>query len=132
VTVVSLPDLVVPLDVPQLMAYGASTWDWHRIHYDTDAARAAGMAGALVDGQMFGALIARQIRKWAGPRARFVELKFRNSGFVTAPNIVTIVSKILSSRMEGTLERFEIASHIHDQNNRIVVESGFTVIEVPR
>jgi acyl dehydratase len=132
VTTFFLPDLVVPLHVPQLMAYGASTWDWHRIHYDTDAARAAGMAGPLVDGQMFGALIARQIRKWAGSRARFVKLKFRNSSFVTAPNTVTVVSKILSSRKEGALERFEIASYVRDQNDRVVVDSGLTVIEVPR
>jgi acyl dehydratase len=127
-----IPDLVVPLEVPGLMAYGAATWDWQHIHYDTAAARAGGMPGPLVDGQMFGALMARQIRAWAGPQARFLELKFRNSGFVTAPNRVTIVSEVLSSQVTKTCEQFQIGSRIHDKDGRVVVDKGFTVIEVPR
>jgi acyl dehydratase len=129
---VKLPDLVVPLRVPQLMAYGAATWDWHQIHYDSAAARASGMPGPVVDGQMFGALIARQIRKWAGPRAHFVELRFRNCGFVTAPNEVVVKSELSSSRICGSVERFEVATKIFDNADRVVVDEGLTVIEVPR
>lgn len=127
-----IPDLVVPLEVPQLMAYGAATWDWHKMHYDSAAAQAMGMPGPVVDGQMFGALMARQIRAWAGPRARFVELTFRNCGFVTAPNRITIVSEVVSSQPTERGDEVRIASRVLDQDGRVVADRGLTVIEVAR
>ncbi len=128
----ALPDLVVRLGLHRLMVDGASTWDWQRMHYDHEWARAQGLRGPIVDGQMFGALIARQIREWAGPRARFVELKFQNRGFVAAPSTVTVVSRVSSSKLAGAIERVEIASHVLDEDGRHVVDNGRTVVDVPR
>jgi acyl dehydratase len=73
-----LPDLVRSLGPADLMAYGAATWDWHRLHHDADWARAAGFERPVVDGQMLGALLARQVLEWAPPGARLVRLRFRN------------------------------------------------------
>lgn len=127
-----IADLVVHLDLPRLMMYGAATWDWHRMHYDHEWARARNLRGPVVDGQMFGALIARQVREWAGPRARFVELEFQNRGFVSAGDTVTVVSSVVSSRQEGSVDRIEIATHILGEGGRRVVDKGRTVVDVPR
>ena len=128
----ALPDLVVRLDLLRLMVYGAATWDWQRIHYDHEAARAQGLRGPIADGQIFGALIARQIREWAGPRARFVELEFQNRRFVVAPSTVTVVSRVCSSQVVGAIERVEITSHVMDEDGRRVADNGRTVVDVPR
>lgn len=131
-TDLSLPNLVVHLDLPRSMAYGAATWDWHRMHYDADDARARGFAGPVVDGQMFGALIARQVREWAGPRARFLELEFRNRGFVVVPSTVTLRSAVAARTEAPRGERIEIATQIFDETGRCVVDGGRTVVEMPR
>lgn len=128
----ALPDLVVRLELPTLMAYGAATWDWHRMHYDAESARARGFQGPVVDGQMFGALIARQIRAWAGNRARFVALEFRNRGLVIAPSTVTVVSRVASRESIGGAERIEIHSEVLDEAGRRVVDQGRAILELPQ
>ena len=127
-----LPDLVVRLDLPRSMAYGAATWDWHRMHYDTEDARARGFEGPVIDGQMFGALIARQVREWGGPRIRFLELEFRNRGFVVVPSTVTLRASIAARSETPQGERVEIATQVFDEAGRCVVDGGRTVVEVPR
>jgi hypothetical protein len=81
---------------------------------------------------MFGALIARQIRAWAGNRARFTRLDFRNRGFVTAPCTVTVVSQVCGREFVSGGEQLEISSEVMDESGRKVVDHGRTVIELPR
>ena len=74
----SLTPLYKDIDLPQMMAYGAATWDFIRIHYDADYARSLGFPGPFVDGQMLGAFLAQQVQNWAGPRSFLRKLAFRN------------------------------------------------------
>ena len=53
-----IPPLERALTQVRLVAYGAATWDWHRLHYEAQYAAARNIAGPIVDGQMFGALLA--------------------------------------------------------------------------
>lgn len=131
-TPVRLPDLVLPLELSNLMSYGASTWDWHRVHYDDQYARSIGLEGPIVDGQMFGALIARQLREWGGPAARFTELGYRNRRFVGAPCVVTVVSHHVENRELDHARLIVVESVITDQSDRVIVDSGRTVLEVPK
>lgn len=73
----ALPVLEKTFTAVDLFAYGAATWDWHRMHYDADAARSKGFAGPVIDGQMYGALFARVALKWAGPRAFITRMSLR-------------------------------------------------------
>jgi acyl dehydratase len=125
-----IPNLVFKLDISKLMAYGGATWDWHRLHYDTELARSRGFAGPVVDGQMFGALIARQIRKWAGPRARFIEMEFKNQQVVTAPSLVTVSSQVIGSAVVGGATQIDVASTIHDDVSCVIIKDARTRIEV--
>jgi len=66
-----------------LMAYGAATWDWHRLHYDSAYAALKGLQGLPIDGQLFGAVFAREVMDWAGPKA-FIQkmgLKMKSMAF---------------------------------------------------
>jgi acyl dehydratase len=79
----SLPVLEKKFTAVDLMAYGAATWDWHRLHYDVEYARSRKLPGVLVDGQAFGALLARAALDWAGPRAfiRRLSLRMKSMAF---------------------------------------------------
>ena len=60
-----------------LFGYGAATWDWHRMHYDAELARARGLPAPIIDGQMYGAVFARAALEWAGPRGFITRLSFK-------------------------------------------------------
>jgi acyl dehydratase len=73
----ALPPLERLFTVVDLVAYGAATWDWNRMHYDVEHARSMKLPGPVVDGQAFGAVLARAALDWAGPRAFIKRLSFR-------------------------------------------------------
>ena len=73
----TLPVLEKRFTEVDLVAYGAATWDWHRLHYDLEYARSKKLPGVLVDGQAFGALLARAALEWAGPRAFITGMSLR-------------------------------------------------------
>lgn len=65
-----------------IMAYGAATWDWHRLHYDQDYARGLGLPNVVLDGQAFGAFFARGAIDWLGPSAFIRRLNFKMRAMV--------------------------------------------------
>lgn len=73
----TLPPLEHHFTTVDLVAYGAATWDWHRLHYDLEYARARNLPGPIIDGQAFGALFARAALRWAGPRAFLWKMTLR-------------------------------------------------------
>lgn len=79
----ALPSLERRIGIEDMVAYGAATWDWHRLHYDPEHARRSGMDAPVVDGQMLGALLAEQILRAFGKGARLRRLHYRNRAPVT-------------------------------------------------
>jgi acyl dehydratase len=79
----TLPPIEKTFTTVDLFAYGAATWDWHRIHYDAELARSKGFAAPVIDGQMYGAVFARAAMRWAGPRAfvRKMSLRMKSMAF---------------------------------------------------
>jgi acyl dehydratase len=73
----TLPVLEKTFTAVDLFAYGAATWDWHRMHYDAELVRAKGFAAPVIDGQMYGALFARVAMQWAGPKAFVTRMSLR-------------------------------------------------------
>jgi acyl dehydratase len=80
----TLPDKAQTYGEADLVAYGAATWDWHRLHYDQTYAKFMQLPSPPIDGQMFGAVFAREAMNWAGPKA-FIQnmgLKMKSMAFV--------------------------------------------------
>ena len=73
----ALPVLERVFTTVDLVAYGAATWDWHRLHYDLEYARSRKLPGVIIDGQAHGALFARAALDWAGPRAFLWKMSLR-------------------------------------------------------
>ena len=77
-----LPPLEKHITMAHMMAYGAATWDFIRIHYDADYVRGLGFDGPFLDGQMMGGFLAQQVQDWAGPEAFLRKLSFSNRAMV--------------------------------------------------
>lgn len=77
-----------------LVMYGAATWDWNRMHYDADFAVSIGLPAPVIDGQVYGALFARQAVAALGPRAFIRRLGFRMRSMAFADETLRIEGKI--------------------------------------
>ncbi|HJV11958.1 MAG TPA: MaoC/PaaZ C-terminal domain-containing protein [Burkholderiales bacterium] len=92
----TLPPLEKTFTPVDLFAYGAATWDWHRMHYDVEFARSKGLAAPVIDGQMYGALFARVAMGWAGPRAFITRLSLRMKSMAYAGDTLRAVGTVTS------------------------------------
>ena len=72
-----LPPLERTITLTGMVMYAGATWDFHRYHYDDAFARGSGFQAPFVDGQMIGALMAKQLMDWGGPNAFLRRLSYR-------------------------------------------------------
>ena len=91
-----LPGFGRKLDQARLVMYAGATWDWHRLHYDTEYVREHKLAAPLVDGQMLGALFAEQVYRHFDPSARIIAMKLRFRSMVYAGERVEISGEVVS------------------------------------
>lgn len=117
-----LPHLEKTFTAVDLFAYGAATWDWHRLHYDKEYCAEAGLPGPLVDSQMFGALIAEQILDAFGPKAWITNLSFRFRTMVFAGDTLRVDAEVVAA--DGTLVQ---TKHTIRNGEAIAAEGSATV-----
>lgn len=100
-----LPALRTTLTLTDLVAYAGATWDWHRLHYDPDYLAAHRLPAPVVDGQFFGALLARQAHGAFGSRAFIRSLHLRFVGPVFAGETVVCAARVAAraGRSDGTV-----------------------------
>ncbi|MCC5577307.1 hypothetical protein IMZ11_16915 [Microtetraspora sp. AC03309] len=105
-----------------MVAYAGATWDWHRMHYDFEYLQKRGLPAPVVDGQVFGALLAEQLQDWLGPRAVVRRLHFRFKNLVFAGETVRCTGRVIA--VEGDTLRVEqrIVIIDGDEPERVAVE----------
>ena len=108
-----LPTLEWKLELHDLVTYAGATWDWYRVHYDPAEIARLDLPGALVDGQMLGALLARQATGWAGPRATVRRMNFRFRSMVFAGDTVRCESRVAA--IDGRRVTLEQRVMVRDQ-----------------
>jgi len=121
----SLPVLEKKFTAVDLVAYGAATWDWHRLHYDVDYARSRQLPGVIVDGQAFGALLARAALDWAGPRAFITKMSLRMKSMAFAGDTLRAEGSVSEVRQNAVV----LAQRLMNQD-RVVAEAT-TEIRLP-
>ena len=97
----TLPVLEKTFTTVDLFAYGAATWDWHRMHYDAELARSKGFAAPVIDGQMYGAVFARAALQWAGSRGFITRLSFKMKSMAFAGD--TLLASGTVSEIRGSV-----------------------------
>ena len=88
-----------------LVAYGAATWDWHRVHYDLEYARSRKLPGVLIDGQVYGAIFAKLATRWAGPGAFLASLNLKMKSMAFAGDTL---------RADGEVRAVEVIDGGHE------------------
>jgi acyl dehydratase len=99
--------LVKEIGLARMMAYGAATWDFIRLHYDADYARELGFEAPFVDGQMMGGFLTQHVQDWAGPGAFLRKLAFRNRVMAYPGDTLTchgLVTDVSSTDEGGMVE----------------------------
>ena len=130
-----LPPLHKRIDLPRMMAYGAATWDFIRVHYDADHVRELGFPCPFVDGQMLGAFLAQHVQDWAGPSAFLRKLGFRNRVMVYPGDSLTCRGVVTALYREGDNNEVpglaECELWIENQRGERVVDRANAVIQLP-
>lgn len=136
---VAVGDELTPLrkeiDLPHMMAYGAATWDFIRVHYDADHVRELGFPGPFLDGQMLGAFLAQLVQDWAGPRAFLRKLSFRNRVMVYPGDSLvccgTVTALIPEDDGGAGAGLAECELWIENQNGERVVDRASATVRLP-
>ncbi len=95
-----MPNAEKTLSTHDLMMYGAATWDWHRLHYDDGFAKSMGLPAPVLDGQIYGALFAKQAVGWLGPKAFIRRLNFRMRAMAFAGDTLRLEGQVSEVRVE--------------------------------
>jgi acyl dehydratase len=91
-----VPPLTRTIELADMVAYAGATWDWHRLHYDPAYLAEKQVPKPVVDGQVFGALLAEAVLDWLGPEAFLAELSFRFRALVFAGETVQCDGSVTS------------------------------------
>src|SRR3990172_278862 len=96
-----LPPLDIEITMTSLVMYAGATWDFHRYHYDPAFVAEHGMHAPFMDGQMVGALLARQLMQWGGPDAFVRRLGYRLRAMVYAGERILLSGKVAATTIES-------------------------------
>ncbi|TAM93423.1 MAG: hypothetical protein EPN43_00720 [Jatrophihabitans sp.] len=95
-----------------MVAYAGATWDWHRMHYDAAYLAGRNLPAPVVDGQVFGALLAEQLQDWLGPRAFVRRLHMRYKNLVFAGERVRCTAEITAVTTESGARVLTVAAQV--------------------
>ena len=95
-----IPQLSFEVSLISLVMYAGATWDFHRFHYDQAYVESTGVSAPFMDGQMAGALMARQLMAWAGPDAFVRRLSFRLRNMVLVGERITLTAQVTGTAVE--------------------------------
>ena len=117
-----LPPLKRTITPVQMMMYGAATWDFSRLHYDTPFVQKRGFDRIFVDRQMLGALVAKMIVDWIGEPTALKKLSVRYAKFVYPGDTITCYGRITEICPEKSSVCCEL--WIENQDGERVLDPG--------
>ena len=126
-----LPTLEKEIRLTDMMAYGAATWDFARIHYDAIYARKQGLALTRRRRSDVGRFLAQLVQDWAGPQGFLRSLDFQNRGMVFPGDVVTCGGHVTDIRREGSNNLVECSLWIDNQNGKRVVGPASATVSLP-
>ncbi len=126
-------DALSPLErhfsASDLVLYGAATWDWHRLHYDQAFASEMGLDAPIIDGQIYGALFAKQAMDEFGPKAFVRRLEFRMRNMAFAGDTLVARGEVTERRAEETREVLSLNQRL--LRGETVIAQATTEVSLP-
>lgn len=128
-----VPALQRRITLVNMVAYAGATWDWHRLHYDTEFVAAKNLPGPIVDGQVYGALLVEMLQDWLGPDSFVHQLDFTFRNLVFAGESLRCSGVVKG--VEG--DRIEVQMTVHvvdasDQPDRVAAGPCSAVVLLGR
>lgn len=117
------------IELADMVAYAGATWDWHRLHYDSAWLSERGLPAPVVDGQLFGALLAEMVLDWAGPEATLTALSFRFKNLVYAGETVRCAGRVAS--VDGDLTTLDCTVEVVGAGARVAVAPARAEVRRP-
>ncbi|MFP6681362.1 MAG: MaoC/PaaZ C-terminal domain-containing protein [Gammaproteobacteria bacterium] len=125
----TLPRTKKTFTAADLVAYGSATWDWHRLHHDTNYAVARGFAQPVIDGQMYGAMFAQAIEDWVGPRGVIEKLSVSYLSVAFAGDALLLESSVSDTAREAGVGLITIEQTL--TNGERLVSTAYSVVRIP-
>lgn len=133
---VTLGEELPPLDhvvtLTSLVMYAGATWDFHRYHYDPAYVAARGFRGPFMDGQMVGALLARQLMDWGGPDAFVRRLAYRLRAMVYAGERIVLGGRVTGTMVEAGRGLALCTLAVLKDDGTEIVRDATAAVELPR
>lgn len=125
-----IPDYRVRPSTVELFRFSATTWNTHRIHYDSDYARAEGYPDVLVQSHLHGCFLSNAVLKWAGPGSELRGFRWRNRHIAVAGDVLTVTGTVTAVTMNGTRRLLQIDLEEHNDDGALCV-TGQAVVALP-
>ena len=127
-----LPPLELEITMTSLVMYAGATWDFHRYHYDPAFVAAHGMHAPFMDGQMVGALLARQLMQWGGSDAFVRRLGYRLRAMVYAGERILLSGKVAATTIESGRPLALCTLNVIKADGTDVVREAAAAVELAR
>lgn len=128
----TLPPLKFDVTLTSLVMYAGATWDFHRYHYDADFVTKLGMPAPFMDGQMAGALLARQLMQWGGADAFVRKLSYRLRGTVYAGDSIVLQGTVSDKCVEQGRALALCSLSMTKSDGTQIVRNATAVVELGR
>jgi acyl dehydratase len=127
-----LPPLDMDVTLTALVMYAGATWDFHRYHYDPEFVAKLGMRAPFMDGQMLGALLARQLMRWGGPDAFVRRLNYRQRAMVYAGDAISIRGRVSGTAVEDGRALALCTLSVYGPESLIIARDAMAAVELSR
>ena len=128
----TLPPIDFAVTLTSLVMYAGATWDFHRYHYDAAFVAGLGMPGPFMDGQMLGALLARQVMQWSGPDGFVRKLSYRQRAMVYANDTITLRGKVTGTSIQDGRGLAHCMLTVTGPDERVVARDATATVELQR
>lgn len=127
-----LPTLEFDVTLTSLVMYAGATWDFHRYHYDPEFVAQLGMPAPFMDGQMVGALLARQLMQWGGLDAFVRKLSYRQRGTVYAGDRIMLRGVVSDKSVEAGRALASCTLSVTKADGTDIVSNAIAAVELGR
>lgn len=128
----ALPPLEMAITLTTLIMYAGATWDFHRYHYDAAFVAQGGMPAPFMDGQMIGALLARQLMLWGGPDAFVRKLSYRQRAIVYVDDNILVTGKVTGTAIESGRALVQCLLSVMKPDGTAIVRDATGAVELSR
>lgn len=126
----ALPRLDIEVSLTALVMYAGATWDFHRYHYDRAYVAERGIRAPFMDGQMAGALLARQLMAWGGPDAFVTRLSYRLRAMVYAGDRIVLSGVVIEVGESGGRAFAVCKLNIVKPDGAVVIQDATATVEL--